>query len=270
MDLGLKGRTVLITGASRGIGRAIATSFAAEGCRLRLAARSADGLATLKSDLTARFAADVETLAIDLAEADAPRRLVEHFPDADVLINNAGATPRGDLLQLEEDAWRAGWELKLFGYINATRACYRQMLARGSGVIINIIGLGAEKLEYAYAAGSTGNAALVAFTRSVGSMSLDHGVRVLGVNPGWVETDKAIASLRRRSEEACGDAERWRDFLVGWPAGRLIRPEEIADVVCFLASDRSSSVCGTVVSIDGGFGARAYPRAPEMSLPKAR
>jgi NAD(P)-dependent dehydrogenase (short-subunit alcohol dehydrogenase family) len=269
MDLGLRGRSVLITGASRGIGRAIAASFAAEGCKLKLAARSAEGLAALKVDLVARFGIEVDTFVVDLAEAGAPQRLIDHFPHVDVLVNNAGATPRGDLLQLEEDAWRAGWELKLFGYINATRACYRQMVARGSGVIINVIGLGAEKLEYAYAAGSTGNAALVAFTRSVGSMSLDHGVRVLGVNPGWVETDKAIASLRRRSEEACGDPERWRDFLVGWPAQRLIRPEEIADVVCFLASDRASSVCGTVVSIDGGFGARAYPRAPEMPAPKA-
>jgi hypothetical protein len=269
MDLGLKDRVVLITGASRGIGRAVAESFAAEGCRLRLAARSADGLAALKDDLAARFGADVATLAIDLAEPGAPQRLTEYFPEADVLVNNAGATPRGDLLQLGEDEWRAGWELKLFGYINATRAYYRGMCARGSGVIINIIGLGAEKLEYAYVAGSTGNAALVAFTRTVGSMSLDHGVRVLGVNPGWVETEKAIKSLRRRSEEACGDPERWRDFLVGWPAGRLIRPQEIADVVCFLASDRASSVCGTVVSIDGGFGARAYPRVPDVPAPKA-
>jgi NAD(P)-dependent dehydrogenase (short-subunit alcohol dehydrogenase family) len=270
MELGLKGRTVLVTGASRGIGRAVAESFAAEGCRLRLAARSADGLAALKSSLVSRFGIDVEVLAIDLAEAGAPDRLHKYFPDVDVLINNAGATPRGDILQVEEDEWRAGWELKVFGYINATRAYYRGMCAKGAGVIINIIGLGAEKLEYAYAAGSTGNAALAAFTRTVGSMSLDHGVRVLGVNPGWVETEKALKSLRRRSEEACGDPERWRDFLVGWPAGRLIRPEEIADVVCFLASDRASSVCGTVVSVDGGFGARAYPQAPVMAAPKAR
>jgi hypothetical protein len=179
-----------------------------------------------------------------------------------VLINNAGATPRGDLLQLDEVTWRAGWELKVFGYINTTRAYYADMCKRRSGVIINIIGLGAEKLEYAYAAGSTGNAALVAFTKTVGSMSLDHGVRVLGVNPGWVETEKAIRSLRRRSEDATGNADAWRDFLVGWPAQRLIQPKEIAEVVCFLASARASAVCGSIVSIDGGFGARAYPQAP--------
>src|SRR5690606_14105416 len=128
------------------------------------------------------------------------------------------------LLQVDEAAWRAGWELKLFGYINLTRAYYADMCVRQAGVIINVIGIGAEKLEYAYTAGSTANAALVAFTKTVGSMSLDFGVRVLGVNPGWVETDKAIQSLRRRSEEATGNPDAWRDFLVGWPAQRLIQP----------------------------------------------
>ncbi len=85
---------------------------------------------------------------------------------------------------------------------------------------------------------------------------------MLGVNPGWVETEKAIRSLRRRSEEATGNADAWRDYLVGWPAQRLLQPKEIADAVCFLASARASAVCGTVVAIDGGFGARAYPQAP--------
>ncbi|MES2414552.1 MAG: short-chain dehydrogenase/reductase [Pseudomonadota bacterium] len=262
MNLGFSGQTVLITGASRGIGRATAESFAAEGCNLCLAARNADDLAGLQQQLIKTFGVKVESHAIDLSVAGAVEELHARFPSVDVLVNNAGATPRGDLLQLDEDSWRAGWELKVFGYINTTRAYYADMCKRRSGVIINIIGLGAEKLEYAYAAGSTGNAALVAFTKTVGSMSLDHGVRVLGVNPGWVETEKAIRSLRRRSEEATGNADAWRDFLVGWPAQRLIQPKEIADVVCFLASARASAVCGSIVSIDGGFGARAYPQAP--------
>lgn len=263
MNLELAGKTVLVTGASRGIGRAIAEAFAKEGCTLCLAARNAADLQTLQAQLESTHAVEVRTLAIDLAAPGAVEQLHQHFKGVDILINNAGATPRGDVLQLEEDAWRAGWELKVFGYINLTRACYADMVQRGSGVIINIIGLGAEKLDYSYAAGSTGNAALVAFTKTVGSMSLDHGVRVLGVNPGWVETDKAVNSLRRRSEEATGDPEAWRDVLVGWPAQRLIAPQEVAEVVCFLASARATAVCGTVVSIDGGFGARAYPKAPK-------
>lgn len=262
MKLGLEGKTVLVTGATRGIGRAIAEAFADEGCHLCLAARNGEQLEALAAQLTSRSDARVETLAIDLAERGAAQRLLARFPNVDVLANNAGNTPRGDLLQLDEDGWRAGWELKIFGYINTTRAYYAGMVARRSGVIINVIGMGSEKLDYTYAAGSTGNAALVAFTRTVGSMSLDHGVRVLGVNPGWTETDKAVASLRRRAQEAGGDPEAWRDMLVGWPAQRMIQPREIADVVCFLASDRAGAVCGTVVAIDGGFGARAYPRAP--------
>lgn len=262
MDLELAGKTVLITGASRGIGKAVAEGFAAEGCHLCLAARSEHGLAGLAEELAARYRVNVDWHTIDLAEPGAAQRLVERFPSVDVLVNNAGATPRGTLLQVDEAAWRAGWELKLFGYINLTRAYYADMCARHAGVIINVIGIGAEKLEYAYTAGSTANAALVAFTKTVGSMSLDFGVRVLGVNPGWVETDKAIQSLRRRSEEATGNPDAWRDFLVGWPAQRLIQPREIADTVCFLASARASAVCGVVVSVDGGFTARAYPQAP--------
>lgn len=261
MNLDLQGKTVLVTGASRGIGRAVAESFAAEGCKLCLAARDPAHLAELGSSLAATYGVSVSTLAIDLSQPGAVEQLHQRFPDIDVLVNNAGATPRGSILQLDEEAWRTGWELKVFGYINATRAYYADMCRRRSGVIINIIGLGAEKLDYAYATGSTGNAALVAFTRTVGSMSLDHGVRVLGVNPGWVETDKAIRSLRRRSEETCGDPDAWRTALAGQPGQRLIRPGEIADVVCFLASARCSSVCGTIVSVDGGFGARAYPQA---------
>jgi NAD(P)-dependent dehydrogenase (short-subunit alcohol dehydrogenase family) len=196
-----------------------------------------------------------------MTTAGAVDAVADFVSDAQVLVNNAGSIPGGTLWDVDERAWRAGWELKVFGYINLTRAYYADMCRRRSGVVVNVIGLGAEKLDYTYAAGSTGNAALVAFTRTVGSMSLDHGVRVLGVNPGWVETDKAVASLRRRSEESTGNPDAWRDVLVGWPAQRLIQPREIADVVCFLASERSSAVCGTVVSIDGGFGARAYPPA---------
>lgn len=260
MDLQLAGRNVLVTGASRGIGRAVAQAFAAEGANLCLVARSAEGLQALQADLMRRHGMSVDTLALDIAQPGAVERMLHTFPDVDVVINNAGAIPRGDVLEMNDEAWRSSWELKVFGYINATRAYYQRMCARRDGVILNIIGLGAEKLDYGYVAGSTGNAALVAFTRTIGSMSLDHGVRVLGVNPGWVETEKAIVSLRRRSLEGCGDPDRWREALVGHPGGRLIQPNEVADMVCLLASARASAVSGTVVSIDGGYGARAYPK----------
>ena len=124
------------------------------------------------------------------------------------------------------DEWREAWDLKVFGFVNLTREIYRSMCERRDGVIVNVIGIGGEKLEYAYAAGSTGNAALAAMTRAVGSVSLDYGVRVLGVHPGWVETERARRSLRRRAEQELGDAERGQ--LTALPA-RPRAPRRSAD-----------------------------------------
>jgi NAD(P)-dependent dehydrogenase (short-subunit alcohol dehydrogenase family) len=259
VDLGLDGRSALVTGASRGIGAAIAEALAREGCRLHLASRNAEALTALKLRLECEHGASIEVHAIDLSQRGSATKLAELAHGVDILVNNAGAIPRGDVLEIDEDAWRAGWELKVFGYINMTRAFYQQMRARGSGVIINIIGLGAEKLEYGYTAGSTGNAALVAFTRSVGSVSLDYGVRVLGINPGTVATERSVNSLRVRSQKLHGDPERWQELLADLPGGRMIPPMDIGNAVAFLASDMAASFCGHIVTIDGGLAARAYP-----------
>jgi NAD(P)-dependent dehydrogenase (short-subunit alcohol dehydrogenase family) len=259
MDLGLKGRRALVTGASQGIGRAIAESLAREGCHLHLAARSEDALVAAASELRARFAIDVDIHPTDLSRRGAATELAARCGASDILVNNAGNTPRGDILSVDEQAWRDGWELKIFGYINMTREFYRRMCARGSGVIVNVIGIGAEKLEYAYAAGGSGNAAIATLTRSVGSVSLDYGVRVMGVSPGWVETEKAKRSLRKRAAAELGDEARWPELVADWPRGRLIQPAEIADVVAFVASDRASAMSGHIVTVDAGFVSRGYP-----------
>jgi len=263
MDLNLNGRSALITGASKGIGRAIADVLAREGCALHLVSRTAADLERARSEIRAHSNVPVATYAADMSQADAIRAVVGKWPDVDILINNAGAIPKGDLLELEDDRWREAWELKVFGYINMSREYYRRMQARRSGVIINIIGLSSEKLDYDYLAGSTGNAGLVAFTRALGSMSIDYGVRVLGVNPGYVETERAIRGLRIRAGKELGDPERWPHLVRDlWPRGQMITPKEIADVVAFLASDRASAVCGQIVTVDAGFAARSYGRRP--------
>ena len=262
MDLGLKGKRALVTGASQGIGRACAESLAREGCDLELAARQSERLDAARAELS-RHGIRVAVHPVDLAQPDAAAKLARDCTSVDILINNAGSTPRGSLLELDEPAWRSGWELKVFGYLNLTREFYRRMVERRSGVIVNVIGIAGEKLEYAYAAGSTGNAALIAMTRAVGSASLDYGVRVLGVNPGWVETERSKRSLRRRAEQELGDAERWRELVKHWPRGHLLRPEEVADVVAFAASERASALCGVVSDVDAGFAAQGYPRSPE-------
>lgn len=259
MDLGLRGKRALVTGASQGIGRACAEALAAEGCELHIVARNAEGLERARSEIEKAHGVRVTAHVVDLTARGAAARLAEECAGADVLVNNAGNTPRGTLLEVDENAWREGWELKIFGYINLTRELYRQMVKRRAGVIVNVIGIGAEKLEYAYAAGSTGNAALVAFTRAVGSVSLDYGVRVLGVNPGWVETEKSKRGLRNRAQRELGDAERWPELTRHWPRGHLMRPREIGDVVAFVASERASAMSGVIVTVDAGFSARGYP-----------
>ena len=262
MELGLRGRRALVTGASQGIGRAIAESLAREGCNLHLVARNAQALEALRTTLTQAHGIDATIHAADLSLRGAAHAISEACGDADILVNNAGNIPRGDILELDEETWRAGWELKVFGYINMVRAFYGRMKQRRAGVIVNVIGIGAEKLEYAYTAGAAGNSALAAMTRAIGSVSLDYGVRVLAVSPGWVETDRARGSLRKRATQELGDAERWRELVQHWPRGHLIAPQEIAEVVTFVASDRASAMSGVVVTVDAGFAARGYARAP--------
>ena len=261
MDLDLKGRSVVISGGSKGIGRAVAEEFAREGCSLFLVARTAADLERARDEIRARHNVPVEIHAADLSRPDDRRAVVEKAGPIDILINNAGAIPKGDLLELDDARWREAWDLKVFGYINMCREFYRDMQARKSGVIINIIGLAAEKPDYDYLAGSTGNAGLVAFTRALGSLSIEHGVRVIGVNPGYVETDRAISGLRIRAQKELGDPEKWPELVRDlWPRGKMIAPKEIADVVVFLASDRASAMTGHIVTVDAGFAARSYGR----------
>ncbi len=259
MDLGLKGKRALITGASQGIGRACAESLAKEGCHLDLVARNRETLEAVGKALTRTYGVEISTQAVDLTQRGAAAALAQECGGVDILVNNAGNTPRGTILEVDEEIWRQGWELKIFGYINLTREFYRRMVARREGVIVNVIGIGAEKLEYAYAAGSTGNAAMVALTRAIGGVSLDYGVRVLGVSPGWVETEKSKRGLRKRAGEELGDPERWPELVKHWPRGHLMRPEEIGDVVAFCASARASALSGTIVTVDAGFAAQGYP-----------
>jgi len=256
MDLHLSGRTVLITGGSKGIGYACAESFAAEGCRIHIASRSHENLLAAQERLRARFNVPVEIHAVDLSAGDAARGLVEACAEADILVNNAGAIPRGDVIGMDEAKWRAAWELKVFGYINTTRAMLEKMYPRKRGVIVNIIGLAGEMPMYDYVTGSMGNASLMQFTRAVGSKSVDQGVRVVAINPPATRTDRMVTLMRSQAEKQFGDPERWPELTRHLPFGRPCEPVEIADLAVFLASDRSAYTSGVVFSVDGGQASR--------------
>lgn len=258
MDLRLTGKKALITGGSRGIGLAVAQGLAAEGCRLHLAARSTERLEAARASLAASGNA-VTLHALDVAEPGAVERLAAAVPELDILVNNAGAIPAGSLEDVTEPSWRQAWELKLFGYINLTRAIYGRMKARRQGVIVNVIGVAGERPSAGYIAGSTANAALMAFTQALGGESTDHGVRVVGVNPGLIATDRMIDMLSTNAEKKFGDASRWRELIGDRPFGRPGEPAEVADMVTFLASERASYVSGTIVTVDGGSTTRVKP-----------
>jgi 3-oxoacyl-[acyl-carrier protein] reductase len=252
MDLKLSGRTALVTGASKGIGLAVAQWLAREGVNVAMVARSADKLKAEADAIAKSSRVAARSLGADLADAAARERVAAAFPDVDILVNNAGAIPGGTINDVDDAAWRAGWDLKVFGYIGLTRLYLKKMQARRRGVIVNIIGVGNEKLDAGYIAGAAGNAGLMAFTRAIGANSPDFGVRVLGINPGPVLTDRIETLGRKRAAALHGDENRWRESFAKMPFGRPASTDEIAAMVVFLVSDLSSYTSGTVVTIDGG------------------
>ena len=256
MDLDLGGKTVLITGASKGIGAAAAEAFAEEGCDLRLAARSHGALADLARRLKADHGVQVDVHVVDLRDAAALEQLAHAAAEVDILVNNAGDVPGGSLEAIDEATWRHAWELKVFGYINLTRLLYASMKARGHGVIVNIIGSAGERFDANYIAGAAGNAALMTFTRALGGRSLDDGIRVVGINPGPVETDRIVALMKRQAQARFGDEGRYLEMMSRFPMGRAAKPREIADLTAYLASDRSAYTSGVVFTVDGGISSR--------------
>jgi NAD(P)-dependent dehydrogenase (short-subunit alcohol dehydrogenase family) len=252
VDLNLDGRVALVTGGSKGIGLAIAWALAAEGCRLHLAARTPADLERVAADIRARHGVEVTPHPADLADGAQVKRLAGACGEIDILVNSAGGIPRGTLLEIDEERWRRAWDLKVFGCINLTREVYGGMCARRKGVIVNIVGLSGDRPDAYYIAGSSANAALIMFSRSLGGDSIRHGVRVVAVNPGPVETEKHIRDTERLAQERFGDKSRWRDVMAGLPMRRAATPDEVSAMVAFLASDRASYISGSAVTIDGG------------------
>jgi len=255
MNLELNNKRVLITGASKGIGFACAKIFAAEGCHVTLAARDLQALKDAQQKLKeVNDNVDIEIYSVDLSKSEEQLRLAECAGDYDILINNAGSNPSGKLTDTTEAGWRQSFDLKMFGYVNLTRLACEAMGRKGHGVIVNVIGFAGERLMSQYIIGTTANAGLIAFTRSVGSQSTDFGVRVVGVNPSLTKTERGEKLLKLWGEKDPNNilTEEQVQASMNLPFGRMASSEEVADAVAFLASARASYISGVVLNVDGG------------------
>lgn len=247
----LEGKSALITGASRGIGKAVAAKFIDAGCTVHMAARDGAALANVAKEI-GRAQDRINFHAVDLSTREGIAELAQRCGDPDILVNNAGAIPGGSIEAISDETWIAAWNLKVFGYIRLIRELLPRMYARGSGVILNVIGMGGVAHDYDYICGSAGNAALIALTNALGARSTDRGVRVLGINPSATKTERIERITRAQAAQRLGDPERWRELLNDLPFGRLLEPDEIADLALFLVSDRAAYLSGTVINLDGG------------------
>jgi NAD(P)-dependent dehydrogenase (short-subunit alcohol dehydrogenase family) len=255
MDLQLAGKVGLVTGASRGIGRAIAMCLAEEGMAVALVARTAGPLEALAELLRGR-GGRAFACAADLREADAADRtvaaVVEALGGLDVLVNNAGATKRGDFLELSDADWADGYALKFFGYVRMARAAWPHLQAR-RGAMVNISGGAGRTGDADFTIGGTVNAAVALLGKALADRGVRDGVRVNTVHPGMIETDRMRTRLEQEAaERGSGVAALREEVLQSRSVDRFGRPEEVANLVAMLASPVVEYVQGSIVTIDGG------------------
>ena len=256
MDLGLSGKAVLVTGASKGIGLACAIAFLREGARVAIVSRSQANLDAALAKLPSGSARPV-TIAADLVQSEDAARAVDAAQAAlgplDVLVNSAGAARRYPPEELDASAWHAAMDAKFFSYVHPLDIVIRRMGARGRGAVVNIIGTGGKVASPVHLPGGAANAALMLVTAGLAAAYGPKGVRVNGINPGGTLTGRvqeglaAEARMTGQSPDALLAAQQARI-----PLRRLGTPEEIAEVALFLASDRASYVTGAIIPMDGG------------------
>ncbi|MBN3803271.1 SDR family oxidoreductase [Paraburkholderia sp. Ac-20336] len=256
MELNLKDKVAIVTGANRGIGAGVARQLAQEGMQLALVARDAAKLDATAAALREHSGVDVLTVACDLRERTAASAVVEQtlarFGRLDLLVNNAGATQRGDFFELTDDDWQDGLALKLHGYVRMTRAAWPH-LAQTQGTVVNIVGVGAWTGIGEFTIGGVVNAGLINFTKAMADIGKRDGVRVCAVNPGRIRTDRLERNIQRIAQNAGVTPDVATDRLLKeCGINRFGSPDEIGQAVAFMASAAASFAQGSILDIDGG------------------
>ena len=256
MELELAGKVAIVTGGSKGIGRAAALGFVKEGASVVVCARGREALDKTIAAVGPSARERIVAVAADLTDPAAIVRVIDQtireFGRVDILVNNAGSARPGDFLTISDDDWKLDFELKFFGYVRMARAAMARMAERKSGVIVNVIGTGGLVPSAGYMVGGAANAALNHFTKALAAEGAKHGVRVAGINPGPILTERLQLFLAQRAREAGAKTGTEEIMQRMTPLGRPGTAEEVGDLILFLASPRAAFIHGANITIDGG------------------
>ncbi|MBI2808722.1 MAG: SDR family oxidoreductase [Planctomycetes bacterium] len=258
MELGLQGKAVLVTGASRGIGRAVAEGFAREGARLCVVARNVEPLEQLRASLSNLGATEVFAVPGNVALADSLQRIVdsmlERFGGIDIVVSNAGGPPEGWFMECTDSMWQEGFERNFLALVRLARLAIPYMKSRRWGRIIHISSVAARQPIDRLTISSALRAGLLGLIRSLASEMASEGISVNSVLPGFTKTEHvAELATALAAGRQCSVEEVYGEWQRSIPADRLAAPDEIARLVLFLASEHAGYITGTAIPIDGGF-----------------
>lgn len=251
----LKGKTSIVTGASRGIGRAIALRLAAAGSNVVLTARDQPLLDAAVAEAR-RLGVEAGAIGLDLREADSGKRVVDfavsRFGRIDIVVNNAGATKRGEFLELTDDDFADGFALKYFGAVRLTRAAWPH-LKSAAGSVVFISGAGGRTPGAHFAIGGSVNAALLSLTKALADLGVRDGVQVNAINPGMIRTARYTARLNALAKERGLDLESAeRELTKSAAVTRIGEPEEIAAMIELVVGPEGRMFHGSLIDMDAG------------------
>jgi len=257
MDLKLKGKTALITGGSEGIGKGIALALAKEGVDIVICARRKEPLDAAASEIAKATGRKIVAITADLRQDKDAKNFIEQGHKAlgrvDIMVNNAGSAAGGVIEHLTEDDWEKGLQLKFMGYVRCLRYVLPIMVKQGGGRVVNLIGNDGVKPSYWEICPGAANAAGQNLTLSLAGQYGKNGISFVAVNPGPVRTERwagLVKAMSRDMKISYEEADKLAPASI--PMGRLARPEEIAAVVAFLASDEAGYITGANISVNGG------------------
>lgn len=257
MDLGLKGKVALVAAASQGLGKATAMGLAQEGARVAICSRDEEKLASAKQEIEQAAGAEILAVRADLTNVDDTKRLVAEVTGAyetiDILVNNAGGPPPGKFDDVTDEDWEWTFNLTLMSAVRLTREALPFMRAQGWGRIVNITSYSVKQPIDELLLSNSLRLSVIGWAKSMANQFAAQGILVNNVCPGWTRTDRVGTIFASRGEAEGRTAEEVEAEIASRiPMGRLGRPEEVADLVVFLASERAAYITGTSIQVDGG------------------